>query len=324
MGFSSEVAQQIAADILTISERTLVSEYEARLSPLSDLARLSVGLLSADLPLRESLGDLGSRLRSLSYDRDLSHTGTRQVHRALLASFRQVLTDEDRAVYVRFLLSHLSREGRDILLTDFLPAPCPTSRVACIENGFAEEAYALFSVHLHQPEMLSADSLRHAVSFLTAGEADYVILPYLDTDGLPLRTTEEWLTGLRLSVCDAARLSDGEGGGYTYLLCTVENAALPPPVSALYELMWQGDESAHRELASVLRVARSLGLTLLSVRSGAHGKTVMLVCRGAEPLPFLVYAALFYPSSRLVGLYVSPDADQNREPRRESSTRPYL
>lgn len=291
MAFSDKVQAKILADMLATRDRTLLSESEAGLSHLSDLARLTVGALPEGVPTLTALkrGFDGLPVSPPPRDALPEHT------EALLA-LRGAHDRFDRASFARLLASHLAQAGRGLTLSDFLPLTEAFETVACASNPYATTAYTELLLDMASP--IPCRDYEEAMTALLLGEADAALLPFRGADGTPIRIFGARMAESELYITEVVSVTDRVGTPMDLALCA--RRLLPQEESPTWLLTLRT-----ADVADTLDALAYLGFTPLTLTG--EDPLLLTVSGGADPIPMLLYFTLFPSSVRVAGYYIQPN-----------------
>ncbi len=286
--------------------------YERRISEIAHLASLA-----ADYTI-ELTADAFSLIDALSMISESIETTPSDIPATALPenirrikSFSEGISSGDKVLFSDLYLESLGDKDRDASIKDFLPEGGGNGRVSYVRNGFADEAYDVFSQEISGCHVKYCDSFKDAVRDVISDFSEFALLP-LEEGGARISTIEEMLYSNELKIAAITPVFGFDGLAdmkYALVSKSYRIPKLRPGDESYIELMISN--STGIKLSSMLTAAESLGLQLYRVCSvtfnTADGEcsqySVIMKDGGRGFLAFLVYLTLFEPSAQMIGMY---------------------
>ena len=294
MAFTPKVQRQIILDNLQMESRTMSSTLEARLSHLSDYARLLVD--SLETPSVKEILHLIDEAPLLVTASPL-HKEALPVHKDILAGGLLALSRWDKVHLCQYLARFMEKKFGEIPSDLFYPCGSEISRVAYLPTGFTEEAFDIFSASLADAKVLHAEDYEGSCMAVAIGDADACILPYRDETGDYVRMTQGYLDTFGLFVTALYTVYDGEDSGIEYALCC---KALPVAQGA-YRLHLRLSPLSATGVEDFLSSMGLFHMTPTQV-SYTHEHLSLWLKGNTSPLPLFLWLTLFTGGYSLGGL----------------------
>ena len=286
--------------------------FERRISEIAFLAGLAadytLGLFSDEFSLIDALSMISENTDTVSVK--ISDTSlTENIER--IKSFSEGMACNDKVLFSDLYLERLKESGYSAILQDFLSEGRGGGRISYVRNGFADEAYDVFSQEITDTRVKYCEKLKDAVRDVVSDVSEFALLP-LEQRGARISTVEEMLFSNELKIAAITPVFGFDGLADMKYALVSKNYRIPK--------LRQGDEcyielmisnGAGVKLSSTLSAAESLGLQPYRVSSitfnTADGEcsqySVIIKDGGGGFLSFLVYLTLFEPSAQMVGIY---------------------
>ncbi len=298
MAFSGEVQERITQDNLKLQEEEMSETLEARLSHLSDLARLAV----------ETIGDVqhpiqalvGMRHRLFPADRPDIHHAYLDENVGLLRHAMEVVTRYDRSVFCRMFTEYYAKAYHPITEEEFLPIADTVETIACARNEHVTTVYTELFSDMATP--VFCDNYDDALHCAESGRADAYLVPFRDAAGNQVRRFRDQLKDAGLFINQIISVTDRSGTAMELALCA--SKLFPPKEDSVWVLVLPDSE----HLADILDSLAYMGYKVISTHAEIHVTLFFDSVDGEwkDPVPFLTWLALFASDGKIVGCYQNP------------------
>lgn len=292
MAFTPKVQRQIILDNLHLQMREISATLEARLSHLSDMARVLCATLEDVTP-----NSLDSLLEKQPPEAVVLHREALPQNREYLEEVLITLTISDKVQFCFFLAKTLQEKDPTLTPYAFLPQGEEIRRIAYCRNNLTDEAFDIFSLDFDDPTALYCEDFEASCVAVAVGDASACILPHRDASGNRSRMTLGYLATYDLCIHTLYTVYNGEDEGMEYALCT-KGARVP---DGAYQMFLHINPVTSRDILEIQEAMRLFGL-IPSELTYSYDKLSICLAGEVPLLPPLVWLTLFHPHFVLEGL----------------------
>lgn len=288
--------------------------HERRISEIAELACLAaeytLTLFSDDFDLIYALSAISESIEPLPLPVP-NHSGALFANEDRILSFRKSVSVLDKVHFSQLYLERLNERAHAATEDLFLQGGSGDGRISYARNGYADEAYDVFSQELPGSRVKYVSSLKDAVREVVQDGSEFALLP-IEERGSRIATVEEMLFSNELKIAAITSVFGFDGSADMKYALISKHFRMPRVREGderYIELMLSDGEDT--SLSELLVAAEALGLSLYRVCAISFttqdGDTsqyaVILKDNGKGFSPFLTYLTLFEPSAQIVGIY---------------------
>lgn len=222
------------------------------------------------------------------------------------------LAANDKAVFSDFFVKELHRLGYPLSETDYLPCGGGEETFVYVKNRLADEAYDVFTQDFSSPRVWYAKDFREAARAVSAGEAEYCLLPLEEKAGARIPSIGAMLFAEDLKINSVTPVFGFDGTADMKYALVSRHFAVPAPTEdddRYLEIRFSPD--CEGALAELIGVAAHLGVSVYRINTSTYETdsaaetyySVVFSTSGAEFTVFLTYLSIFLPSYTAVGIY---------------------
>lgn len=219
-------------------------------------------------------------------------------------TLEKCLLSHDKAILCRLAAEKL-RNNTEFTFEDIFgyfeePQDSARGKIACIRRN--EEAFDILSKAVKNPKILYTDSYADACDAVHNGNAEFCILPIMNTSEGRLKSFQSLILRYELKIFAVFdnKTSDETSKSTRYALLRRRISA----DSEFDEFDIMLDISSQSQISDVANVAQFLGMSVLSAEL-CYGKVYILSfsAKSDNFLPFLIFLAAFYPGFVPLGIF---------------------
>lgn len=303
--------ETVFSNLKKISFEQSVME-EKRVCELSELAYLfakaTLELISGGMEISESFSILSD---SVFGQEDDIHPHFLAENEEILKHHIGVLKSFDKIAFCRLISEKLKNADRELCEKDFLPEKATPETFVYVKNGFADEAYDVFSQEFEEPRVRYSKDFKEALSMLSNSDTGYCLLP-LEDRGVRIRSVCELIFGGDFKICSVTPVF-GYDGTADMKYCLVSKSFLLSDFTEdddrYLEIRISGE--ADEELSELLLAAKGFNTDLYRINSvnfsygGEERSYYSLIFRktGKSFTDILTYLTLFTKETTTLGIY---------------------
>lgn len=297
---------------LEVLNRTQAVECEKRMLEIyeytSAVARAAYPLYVDGLGIYEIMEALfeadGASVESIDYAIEENKEG--------ISSYLSTLLANDRAEFARSLVFSLRKAGIPLAESDYLEGGSGDETLVYVKNRLADEAYDVLSQDFSDPRVFYASDFKEAARAVSAGRAEYCLLPLEEKGGARIPSISAMLFSEDLKINSVTPVFGFDGSADMKYALISRHFTVPEVTEDddryLEIRLPVSDTADFRELSvaaaylgvSVYRLNTS---TFQSEEGDEPYLSVVFSVGGRDFCPLLTYLTLFLPSYTAVGIY---------------------
>ena len=300
----SDKAKKIA-EILSLQALKLSSEFEKRLTHLSELSSYLNASDISDDPneyLARVFKELYSYGNKFNFHSELLSENKRTVSEGLNSIY-----DFDRAVLAENVVKKwedANGEVMDIMLL-LNGSEFSEGRISYVKNRYSDKAFDILSLCVDDSKFLYAQNFQAVCEDITHGFSEYGILPLSDKQG-GIETVNRLLSVYELKICAVCDIITQDDNTTRFALVSDRLCVNLEAENRYFSFSFNSDE--RYKMGSVLYAAELYGLSLYEMKvtpsySGSANYRFTFRENSGDLTALFVYLKLFLPQFLINGIY---------------------
>ena len=304
-----------ANEVTEFNIRTLSSsqsfECERRICELSELADETAEAVCELYVEGYGVYEISEIISSgLCIGRHAEHSSALEINKARLVSYINSLFSNDRAVFSALLVDAINKNGISLNESTFFSSGSTEETFVYVKNPLADEAYDVFSQDFSDPRVSYARNLKDAARLVSAGKAEYCLLPLEERSGVRIASVAELIFAEDLKI-NAVTPVFGFDGSADMKYALFSRYFKVPRVFKDDDRYLEIRVLNASALSEIFVVAEQLGVAVHKVNTVSFDTEdglaecfdIVFKKNGEDFVDLIMYLTLFCPTYTAIGIY---------------------